>query len=934
MSVEQENELPTSPPNQIGKRSWTKLMRDSLAQVQNSMTSQDVQVGTQQVETHGNGTGEAHFNTPSDTSFQGSQDQKTPRVARNPSKAIYRWFRANTFHPTWLPKGLRYPISGYLAAVLLQVIAVLATLLLTQLFPTFIYPGALEFLTIILVAVTWGAGPSVIATLAGITLLDYVVLPPHFHWTFATAQDIVEAVLFLAVGLAISIIATRIELARRNAEELATSLAAERARLDAVIETVPDIVSIHDATGRIVRVNRAMQEKVGDQGNESLADILSLEQVSGGTYGLRTITGEHFTAEALPVARALQGEVISNVEMHKRDAAGNERYMLVSAAPMRDLSGKIEGVVAITRDISALRQTEFAVAIRASELEATFETMADAVFVFGSDGQVQRMNAAARELFALDVGINLSQPLQERGYKTVVLDEHDSPLPEEEWPLFRVVRGEVLTSGNALDMRVRTGTGRKVELSVSGAPLLDHEGHILGAVCICRDVTERRILERRTSDALKALLTMAEALVLVPDPATSTTGELSFTGSSRVAQRLMELTCSVLGCKRVAITSVESETNELQAIAAVGLSPEQEHEWRARRPGFILSNMFVNAASTGPLSVNEARIIDMTQPPFSEQPNPYDIRVMLLAPMNVGNQLVGILSVDYGDDEHEYTPEEIALAGAVAKLGALVLERERLLRERAEARANELALRAANTQMEEFLGMISHELKTPLTSIKGNTQLAMRQLKNSIQTFGKLLQLQESAEHQSRRLNRIVDDLLDVSRTRAGHLELRLAPCDLVAIVRESVEEQRRVWPERMITFDVPEEMTVYINADADRIGQVIVNYLTNALKYSDDDQPVQVNLELEGEEAYVAVHDEGPGLSAEDQERVWDRFQRVPGIEVRGTPLSSTAGLGLGLYISKMIIEGHAGQVGVESVPREGSTFWFTLPLAKQDNH
>src|SRR5205085_5315019 len=160
----------------------------------------------------------------------------------------------------------------------------------------------------------------------------------------------------------------------------------------------------------------------------------------------------------------------------------------------------------------------------------------------------------------------------------------------------------------ALDMRVRTGTGREVELSVSGAPLLDHDGLIIGAVCICRDVTERRILERRTNDALKALLTMAEALVLVPDPATSTTGELSLTGSSRVAQRLVELTRSVLGFKRVAITSLEPETNELPAIAAVGLSPEQEHEWRARQPGFILSNLFVDADSARPLLANEPHI--------------------------------------------------------------------------------------------------------------------------------------------------------------------------------------------------------------------------------------------------------------------------------------------------------------------------------------
>src|SRR5207237_10526669 len=138
----------------------------------------------------------------------------------------------------------------------------------------------------------------------------------------------------------------------------------------------------------------------------------------------------------------------------------------------------------------------------------------------------------------------------------------------------------------------------------------------------------------------------------------------------------------------------------------------------------------------------------MTQSPFSTIPNPYNISVMLIAPMSVGEQLVGILSLDHNGREHEYTTEEIALAKAVAKLAALVIERERLLRERAEARANELALREANRRMDEFLGMTSHELKTPLTSIKGNTQLAVRQLRKNMKTIQRMQDMFESNERQ------------------------------------------------------------------------------------------------------------------------------------------------------------------------------------------
>ena len=920
------NTLPLLSRKRSGKRSLTRLIGGrSLSQAQNS--------------TDYNHSEQVFPPTP-----ENPHDHQTPE-RRLPLKALNDWYRTNTFRPAWLPEWLRYPVSGYLASVLLQVVAVMATLLLMQIFPPFTFTGLLEILFVALVAFTWGIIASIVATLAGAVLLNLVVLssapnflPPHFSWSLARPSDIVAEVLFVVVSLVIGVFVSRIELAHRKAAKLVTSLAGERAYLDAVIETIPDMVSIHDAEGKIVRINRAARANAGtDQDGALLVDTQE-------TYGLRflsprldAVTGEPFLPEALPIARALQGETVSNVEMRALDSQGNDLYTLISAAPLRDPQGKIDGVVAITHDISALRQSELTAAIRFKELEATFDTMADAVFVFGSDGHVVRMNATARELFAMDVSADLSLPLHERGYSTVVLDEHDQPLPEDQWPFFRVIRGEVLTSANAMDMKVRTASGRELELSVSGAPLLDRKGHIVGAVCICRDVTERRILERRTHEVLNALLRMAESLVLVPDPATSTTGELvainrTTGGYSRVAQRQVELTRSVLGCKRVAITSVEPETNEVRAIAVVGISAEQEREWRDRRPEFTLESMFVDSSYGARLQANEVLILDMTQPPFREQPNPYNIHTMLLAPMSIGAQLVGLLALDYGDEEHEYTPEEIALAGAVAKLGALVLERERLLRERAEARANEIALRTANLQMEEFLGMISHELRTPLTSIKGNAQLTLRQIKSSMQTFAKMLELQESAEHQSKRLNQMVDDLLDVSRSRTGRLELHPTRCDLASIVQESVAEQRSTWPGRTINLDIAAETPVPVHADADRIRQVITNYLTNALKYSDETQPVQVSLKLNGEEARVAVRDEGPGLPTEDLQQIWERFQRVPGIELRSTAHSANAGLGLGLYISKTIIEAHEGRVGVESAPGEGSTFWFTLPLALPD--
>src|SRR2546421_6720256 len=582
---------------------------------------------------------------------------------------------------------------------------------------------------------------------------------------------------------------------------------------------------------------------------------------------------------------------------------------------------------------------------RAKQLEAIFEAIVDGVIVYDSEGRIQQMNSTAREILAVNSQPDYSTSmlddrfslLRERLFPFKVLDDHGIPLPQEQWPVIRILNGEMLKGSNAVDIRSYVLDGREIELSITGSPVFGKGGDIVGAVTIMRDVTDRRRLERRTHEALKALLAMAEVLVLVPENAAEVHMQ-SFlkvkktVAESTVARRLAELTRDILNCQRVGITTIESETTVLRAMAIVGLSPEQEVQWWAeqqQQESRLSDSRTPELISR--LRANEVLQLDMRQPPFSDQPNPYGIQTLLIAPMCIGDQLVGILSLDNGSIRHEYTQEEMALAGAVAKLAGLVIERERLLQEREESRANEIALRAANRRMDEFLGIACHELKTPLAAIKGNVQLAERRIKRLMDnaTIDKMLSnLLENANRQTDRLARLVNDLLDVSRIQAGKLEMRPQLYNLLDVVRDVVQAEQLIHPTRSILLELPPQKDVPVLVDADRIGQVLTNYLTNALKYSAEISSVRVRVTVEDKVARVAVRDKGPGIPMEEQKRIWERFHQVEGIEVQS---GSGVGLGLGLYISRTIIERHHGTVGVESAPGHGATFWFTLPIVEQ---
>jgi two-component system CheB/CheR fusion protein len=217
---------------------------------------------------------------------------------------------------------------------------------------------------------------------------------------------------------------------------------------------------------------------------------------------------------------------------------------------------------------------------------------------------------------------------------------------------------------------------------------------------------------------------------------------------------------------------------------------------------------------------------------------------------------------------------------------------------------------------DDFISIASHELKTPITSLKTSIQLLDR-MKEGLADRIKTLILQ--ANKSVNKIALLVDDLLNASKSYKDKLELKKTPFNLYKVVEECCN-YLRIEGSHEVAISGPEYFEV--NADAERIERVIVNFLSNVVKYAQEAKHIHIQIQQLATAAKVSVTDEGPGIPAEELPLLFNRYYQANGME------SHYSGLGLGLFISAEIIKKHGGEIGVDSKLGEGSTFWFTIPL------
>jgi len=561
--------------------------------------------------------------------------------------------------------------------------------------------------------------------------------------------------------------------------------------------------------------------------------------------------------------------------------------------------------------LARAQATEAQATERAERLNTILETMAEGVVVYDAAGRPLQMNRAYRELYAAErapVGYE-SLPASERMRLLAMRDASTgAPLPFAGTPTGRALRGETANRLSA-EYRARAFDGRELEVHSSAAPLRDREpdGRIVGAVLVVRDVTARNRLARereaaraqaeRQADQLDCIFEAAADGLIVYD------AEGQMVRANVAARRILGLDAAPPGFYQLPL---------LERLARYAAHDEQGRPIPAEELPFV-------------------RVVLRGEVGTGSKVETWDVRMRALDGREIE---ITMNSAPLRDREGH-------LVGAVNVVHDQT-ERNRLAREREVARADELATREVNRRLEEFLATAAHDLRTPLSTTIGYLDLAERaserlaaatheaypDLAPRVEAVRDRL---EDADQSAARLVRLLTLLFDTAAIRTGKLELHRAPCDLAALVRQQVAALRVAAPGRTIRLHTPAAGgLIPVAADADRIGQVVVNYVTNALKYAPPDRPVDVSVAARGSRARVAVRDRGPGIPAAERARVWELFHRAPGVAVQGGTKGGTKGsLGLGLHICRAIITTHGGRVGVKSTVDEGSTFWFTLPLS-----
>lgn len=513
---------------------------------------------------------------------------------------------------------------------------------------------------------------------------------------------------------------------------------------------------------------------------------------------------------------------------------------------------------------------------RQSILAAIVDDSEDAIISKSLESRITSWNKAAERIF----GYTEQEMIGELIYKLIPPERH-----KEEIEIIRQLK-----AGNRIEHfeTVRlTKSGRRLQISLTVSPIRDSTGKVIGAAKIARDITRKKQYEESLNlinelgKSINAQLNVNVVLQIVSDAATR---------MSNAAFGFF-LYNNVNSAGENVLTSAVSGT----------LSDKQEDFKVFARPSTIFQSAF-----------NGSKVVRSRDIRDDQHFGPHAIKVNLAEQQQ---QMVSYMAVPvvsrggfiagglfFGHPEPGvFNEEHENLVLAIAAQAAIALDNARMYEE----------VNTLNAKKDQFISFASHELKTPLTTLKGYLQLGHKNKMSLADIYPKV-------EKQINRLEEIITDLLDVSLISAGKFEISISKTNIADIIALSIDSL--MLQKHHLNIQNPlNALEVWV--DKAKMVQVLTNMLTNAAKYSANDSTIWLNTSLADGQVLISVRDEGMGIPSQHLKDIFNQFYRV------SHPSSKAKGAGLGLYISKEILEAHSGKIWAESVVGEGSTFYIQFP-------
>ncbi len=744
-------------------------------------------------------------------------------------------------------------------------------LLLTQWLRTysFRYTSLFFLAAVVLTATIAGLGPAALATIINVVLILIFIIPA------GSAQNINE-LLSVAIFAFVAIFTSFLSLRRQESEH---RLMEQRQWLFTTLSSIGDAVITTNKKNTITFMNTSAEQLTGWTQEEAVG--LELNRVVDLRHERTLRAAPHSLAHSLTKKNTGAAPLIVIARNGKTTSIEK------SVAPIKDTTGRILGMVSIFSNVNERRQAQE----NREKLATIVESSGDAILSQDLNSTITSWNPAAKQMFGYTNREVIGKPM------TLLV------APTKKQRFLSIVK-KVKESKNMgrYELVGIKKDGEYFEMSLSISPMKNSSGKVIGASTIIRDVTERN---RR--QALEQHMAEASSILASSLNYRATLAQIAQLAVPEVAD----------WC---AIDLLEGD--QIEQLVIAHSDPEivsLAQEWRKFFPISINDPHGIGLALRSGKSQVYPIITDQMIQKAAKNKHQLEIlksiafRSSMVIPFSIRDKVIGSITYVFtqSSDRH-FNRGDVAYAEELADRIAVSIDNAKLFA------ASEEAVRARD----EFLSIASHELKTPITSIKAFIQiLQLHFKKRNDPESEKLLQ---RAEVQVSRLISLISDLLDVTKIQAGKLAFHWEKCDLESIISEVVADFETTTKTHTIVKEGSSKKLV--ECDCQRIAQVLNNLISNAIKYSPHANKVIVTVSSTAKEVIVHVTDFGFGIPKEKQSHVFERFFRG-----EDEHYSKLASLGLGLYISAEIVHRHRGRIWLESKEGEGSTFSFALPF-KQD--